>query len=233
VSGMSQGLERQPLGERAYAVIKEMIITRELGPGEQVPETVLANRLGISRSPVKAALTRLQGEGLIVGEAWKVPRVAPLDAEYVDNVYQVMVVLDALCARQCVSRVPKEAIDAFSDELDAAREVMKTGDFGPLLDAHVHFNQLLVEYCGNELLKALEARLQDHLARVRHSSPRNDNEWPRRDDGFLGAKLDALRDRDAERLAAMVSEHLQAFRAHILAHWVDPEPAALVTVASE
>src|SRR5689334_15477755 len=101
-----------------------MFITRDLAPGEQFLDSVRANRLRISRSPVKAAMTRLQGEGLIVGEAWKVPRVAPLDAQYVDNVYQVMVVLDALCARQCVSRVPQEAIDEFSDELDAAREAM-------------------------------------------------------------------------------------------------------------
>ena len=72
-----------PLADRAYAAIKQMVIANELAPGQLLTESGLAQPLGISRSPVRAALARLQEEGFIETEPWKGPRVAALDAKYV------------------------------------------------------------------------------------------------------------------------------------------------------
>lgn len=228
---MVETFERQPLGERAYLAIKQMITTNQLGPREPIPESALAAHLGISRSPVKAALTRLQGDGLIVGEAWKVLTVAPMDSSYVDNVYHVMQSLDALCARQCIDRLPADKIDAFAAKLDVAREAIGNGLYTPVRDAHFQLNSLTIEHCGNDLLQGLEARLQDHLSRIRHAAPQPTDEWFQLEFMFLNDELAAVRERDGHRFADLVARCSEAYRVRILEDWVEPQGTGLLTSA--
>lgn len=222
--------ERESLGDRAYRVIKEMIITRQLEPGASVPESVLAKTLGISRSPIKAALTRLQQDGLIVGEAWKVPRVAPLDAKYVDNVYQVRRSLEALCARQSIDHLSDQEIARFEKQLVSARKQLKAGSLDEIREAHYSFNQLIASYCDNELLQNLVAGLQDHLARIRHAGPEDDAAWLAIQHGYLSDKLNAMKKRDGDALVAAVTAHLDAFRDRVFAAFDETSrPAAMST----
>ncbi|RWI33327.1 MAG: GntR family transcriptional regulator, partial [Mesorhizobium sp.] len=141
-----QEVERNiPLGERVYDIIKKMITDGELPPNQVVPESVLAKQLGVSRSPVKAALTRLQEDGLVVGEAWKVPYVAPLDAKYVSNAYQVRKALDSQCAIQAIGNIPAARIDEFGVLLDKAQQSLET-DPSPVRDAFFFLQSMLREY---------------------------------------------------------------------------------------
>jgi DNA-binding GntR family transcriptional regulator len=229
VPPVSEGFDRESLGDRAYRAIKNMIITRQLEPGAAVPESVLAKTLGISRSPIKAALTRLQQDGLIVGEAWKVPHVAPLDAKYVDNVYQVRRSLEALCARQSIDLLPDEAIARFGQQLDSAGEQLKAGSLSEIREAHYSFNEMIAHYSDNELLQTLVAGLQDHLARIRQAGPEDDAVWLTKQYGFLSDKLDAMKKRDADALVAAVTAHLDAFRDRVFAAFDEAAPTATST----
>lgn len=210
---------RESLGNRAYRAIKELIVTGELPPGEEVPETVLAKRLGISRSPVKAALTRLQDDGLVTAEAWKIPRVVPLDRKYVTNVYQLRRALDTLCAEQSVPRIPAAEIDSFEAELDKVGAQVEQGVVEPVRFANFHFHDLLIKYSDNELLQAAVERLQDHLARVRNASPRDNDEWLRLEYAMLRDEIAAVRARDPERLVQLLRTHLDRFREQIVVAW--------------
>jgi DNA-binding GntR family transcriptional regulator len=224
-----EGFDRESLGDRAYRVIKDMIITRQLEPGAAVPESVLAKTLGISRSPIKAALTRLQQDGLVVGEAWKVPHVAPLDAKYVDNVYQVRRSLEALCARQSIDLLPDEAIARFGKQLDSAGKKLEAGSLTEIREAHYSFNEMIAHYSDNELLQTLVAGLQDHLARIRQAGPEDDAVWLTKQYGFLSDKLDAMKKRDADALVAAVTAHLDAFRDRVFAAFDEAAPTATST----
>lgn len=209
-----------PLGERVYDVIKKMIVDGELQPNEQVPESVLAKRLGVSRSPVKAALTRLQGDGLVVAEAWKVPLVAPLDAKYITNAYQVRKALDAQCALQAIGNIPVDQIDAFADLLEQARLAMDSDDPGLVRDAFFLFQNMLVDHCDNDLLRGMQMILRDHLARIRNAVHSNkDGEWLRMEYWMLKDLLEALRARDAGRIVATVNNQHDQFVRWLFKTW--------------
>jgi len=216
---VKEAFERESLGDRAYRVIKDMIITRELEPSAAVPESVLAKSLGISRSPIKAALTRLHKDGLVVGEAWKVPRVAPLDAKYVTNVYEVRRQLESLAATLSLTHLTNDEIADFKREVAAARKQMKAGSLEEIRAAHFTFNTLIADHCDNELLQVMVQGLQDHLARVRAAGPEDDLAWLNRQAEFLHEKARALEARDPERLVAAVTEHLDAFCERVLDAW--------------
>ncbi|RUX47080.1 MULTISPECIES: GntR family transcriptional regulator [unclassified Mesorhizobium] len=216
-----QEVERNiPLGERVYDIIKKMITDGELPPNQVVPESVLAKQLGVSRSPVKAALTRLQEDGLVVGEAWKVPYVAPLDAKYVSNAYQVRKALDSQCAIQAIGNIPAARIEEFGVLLDKAQQSLDTDDPSPVRNAFFFLQSMLREYCDNDLLRSMQGKLNDHLTRIRtiiHST--NDGEWLKIEYWMLKDQLEALRSRDAARLVAALNNQHDQFVRWLFKNW--------------
>ncbi|BCW42654.1 putative HTH-type transcriptional regulator YdhC (plasmid) [Arthrobacter sp. StoSoilB3] len=217
---------REPLGEQAYRAIKQMIISGELAPGEEVPESVLAKRLGISRSPVRAALTRLRDDGLLVAEAWKVPRVAALDRKYVDNVYQLRKALDTLCAEQSIDNVPDSEIADFQELLKQLDPQVRAGRLEGVREANFKFHSLLITYADNALLKTTVARFQDHLLRVRNASSRDDDGWLLLEYEFLQKEAEALATRDSAGLVSVLRNHLEYFRERIVTTWPEGDRGA-------
>ncbi|MGY5809094.1 GntR family transcriptional regulator [Rhizobium sp. LEGMi198b] len=216
-----QEIERNiPLGERVYDTIKKMIIEGNLGPNQSVPESVLAKQLGVSRSPVKAALTRLQEDGLVVGEAWKVPYVSPLDARYINNAYQVRKALDAQCAIQAMANIPANRIEEFGRMLDKAGDGLESDDQSYVRKAFFFLQEMLQEYCDNDLLRSMQGKLHDHLTRIRnviHTT--NEGEWLKIEYWMLREELDALRARDAGRLVNSLNNQHDQFVRWLFNNW--------------
>jgi DNA-binding GntR family transcriptional regulator len=216
-----QEVERNiPLGERVYDIIKKMITDGELSPNQEVPESVLAKQLGVSRSPVKAALTRLQEDGLVVGEAWKVPHVAPLDAKYISNAYQVRKALDSQCALQAIGNIPAAQLDELGALLDKAKKAMEADDPSTIRDAFFFLQDMLREYCDNDLLRSMQGKLHDHLTRIRkaiHST--NEGEWLKIEYWMLKDQHEALRSRDSGRLVAALNNQHDQFVHWLFKNW--------------
>lgn len=209
-----------PLAQRAYDAIKQMIISGELGPHQPVPESVLAKELDISRSPVKAALTRLQEDGFVIAEAWKKPYVVPLDTKYIDNVYQIRQALEAQCALCAIDAIPLAEIDALNKRLDAIGDAATVGHASQVYDALLHMQRLIRQYCDNDLLNIMVGKMDDHLERVRRASRREDvDEFAPQDFQMLRIAVETLRRRDAQSLATAIRDNLEQFRAWIISRW--------------
>lgn len=209
-----------PLGERIYDIIKKMITDGTLAANQKVPESVLAKQLGVSRSPVKAALTRLQEDGLVVGEAWKVLYVAPLDARYVNNAYQVRKALDAQCAIQAIGNIPAKRIDEYAQLLDEAKAELDADDPSKVREAFFFLQDMLREYCDNDLLRGMQGKLHDHLIRIRNAiHETNEGEWLKIEFWMLREQLDALRARDAGRLVSTLNNQHDQFVRWLSANW--------------
>ncbi|WP_171905313.1 GntR family transcriptional regulator, partial [Cellulosimicrobium cellulans] len=96
----SAGLARRQSGARTvYDVLRARIIDGSLAPGERLAEPVLADRLGVSRTPVREALRLLEAEALVVALPTGGVRVAPLDVADARRVYEVRARLEGLLAR--------------------------------------------------------------------------------------------------------------------------------------
>src|SRR3954470_11735959 len=79
VPGSKAMLERDLLRDRAYGALQDAIVDGTLAPGERLRDQELCEWLGLSRTPVRDALSRLEQDGLVGTEPQRVPRVAPLD----------------------------------------------------------------------------------------------------------------------------------------------------------
>lgn len=96
-------ITRRTLVDEACARLRDEIIGRRLGGGQRLTETELAERLGISRTPLRAALSRLAHEGFVEIEPGRGVRVAPDGAEVVREVYPILATLDGAALEQAVA----------------------------------------------------------------------------------------------------------------------------------
>jgi DNA-binding GntR family transcriptional regulator len=96
------GWPRRPPTLRTHAAesIRRAILTGELSPGERIREEDLAQRLGVSRAPVREAIRALEQEGLIRSEPHRASYITALDEEEIEHLYRVRAEVEAIAARR-------------------------------------------------------------------------------------------------------------------------------------
>ncbi len=125
-----------PLGESLFRQILEIIYAGELPPGSEVNEAALAERFGVSRGPVREAVRRLQGIGLVSREPYFRARVAQLDVAGVTELFQMREALEGMAARLAAERMSRDAIAALAADLESAHKGALTGNGDRSFDFH-------------------------------------------------------------------------------------------------
>lgn len=151
-------LERPaPLREAAYDALVEMIITRELQPGQHLVENELATQLGVSRQPVREALQRLQSEGWVdLRRALGAFVHVPTDAE-ADELLAVRTVLEAESARLAARRATPAQVDHLWELQRTGEKALADDDEEGLVSANNALHAYLVSMSGNTVLANLIA----------------------------------------------------------------------------
>lgn len=159
-------LERTSLAARAHRALLDAIVSGELAPGARLRDREIAERLGISRTPVREALLRLADDGLVESEPNASTRVAPVDLAGAAEAFPVIAALHALAARLGVP-----ALDAARLERMAAADRERTaalaaGEIERAIAADDRFHAVLLEASGNGELKRAIARLMPKIRRL-------------------------------------------------------------------
>lgn len=199
----------------AYRVIKEKIITTEMPPGSLIQESQLMEELNLGRTPIREALQQLEAEKLVV----VVPRrgIFVTDVQITDlqQIYEIRVRLEGLCARLAAERAAAEQIEemesccqqmAKPNRLDSRELVLIDRNFHRLLAQATH-NRLLMDEI--ELFYNLSLRLW-YLALNRIKSKGLDTDRHQ-------AILQAIKDRDAHHAEQLMRQHIQRFQEKIRA----------------
>lgn len=127
----------------AEMMILQLITSGEIGAGDRLPQNELASRLGVSSTPVREALRRLEAQGLLVRDPHRGVRVAEVDADAMAELYMMRAVLEGLATEHAVANLgPREigALQAVQDRIDAARA---RGSRKPLRELNDEFHSLL------------------------------------------------------------------------------------------
>ncbi len=155
----------ESLTSRAYERLEELIVTLELAPGTTVSEIVLAERLGVSRTPVREALQRLAGEGLVRVMPRRGLLITDLDVGKQLRMLELRREVDRLLARCAAAR----RTDAEADDFNAIAEIFarcgEDGDGAAFTGADRQFNTLLYVASGNEFAARTSLMTQGHSRR--------------------------------------------------------------------
>jgi DNA-binding GntR family transcriptional regulator len=159
---------------KAYVQLRELIVHGRLAPGGRMIESELAERLGTSRTPVRSALHRLQGEGYVIarrGGGRAQLTVAPLTREDGRELFWIVGELEALAAHWVARgdgdhRQVAESMERTNHELLQASNV-EAPDPARLFDLHTRFHQTYVDACGGPRVQAMHAVVKPQAERYR------------------------------------------------------------------
>jgi DNA-binding GntR family transcriptional regulator len=158
-------LKRVRLVDEAARALREAILTGELESGTRLRQVQLAARLGISRTPLREALMKLEQEGLIDLLPGLGLRVIPLNLEEAVELYDLREVLDGLAARLAAQRVTKQGLRELERHLTRMKECQVRQDTHAWFSAHVAFHDQIFRASGNGRLRALSSLVRLSIQR--------------------------------------------------------------------
>jgi DNA-binding GntR family transcriptional regulator len=154
------------LRDEAYARLRDAILDGTLEAGEQLRDAELSAWLGISRTPIREALARLEECGLVESAPNRYTRVAPLDRRDAQDAFQVVAALQALAAALGVPQVSGAELDAMSAANERFAKALADGDVDAAMASDDGFHDVLVHASANaEIAKSLE-RLMPRVRRL-------------------------------------------------------------------
>ena len=160
--------EARSLSEGAYLEIKRRILVNEYPGGFQVLEDALCEDLGMSRTPLREALVRLQNEGLVEVLPRRGMRVLPLTSRDVSDIYEVISALELLAARTLAGREDNAGpVARLQAEVDAMKCALEHDELEAWAMADERFHRILVDESGNPRLATAARTLLDQSQRFR------------------------------------------------------------------
>ncbi len=156
-----------PLRDVVFNTLRQAILTGELKPGERLMEIHLANRLGVSRTPIREAIRKLELEGLVTMIPRRGAEVAQITEKSLTDVLEVRRAVDALCVELACDRISQEELDELGEACTAFEAATKTGDVKKIAQADVALHDIIIKATGNTKLIQLVNNLSEQMYRYR------------------------------------------------------------------
>lgn len=206
-----KSLKQPPAAERVYAHVKQAVLERRYEGGTLLTEGELADAVGVSRTPVREALLKLEVEGLLRLYPKKGALVLPVSAQEIADVVETRLLVETHAVRKAVP-APPGLLDRLSELLARQREQAAAGDFAAAAVTDRCFHAEIVRSGGNDILSRLYDQLRDRQLRmgvaVMHSHPDRIAKTLAEHEEILAA----LSARDAEAAVDVVTRHVGWFQ---------------------
>ena len=157
---------RSLLRDHVYESIRDAIVDGTLVPGERLRDSELEEWLGVSRTPIREALLRLERAGLVIAEPGKATTVAPYDQQSTTSAQQVVAAMHELAARLAVPSVGEAEIAAMAGANAEFADALEKQDVDRALAADDQLHGVLVAACGNAAVAAVLEQWTPVLRRV-------------------------------------------------------------------
>lgn len=209
--------EYLPLRDVVFNTLRQAILTGELKPGERLMEIHLADRLGVSRTPIREAIRKLELEGLVVMIPRKGAQVAKITEKNLKDVLEVRRALDTLAVRLACKRMDDTYKKQLREACDEFAKVVKCSNTKDITEADVRFHDIINQSTGNDRLIQLVNNLAEQMYRYRLEYIKDAAYHNRLIDEHEEI-YNAILERDEERAAKAVVVHIDNQEASILEH---------------
>lgn len=156
-----------PLRDVVFNTLRQAILTGELKPGERLMEIHLANKLGVSRTPIREAIHKLELEGLVTMVPRKGAEVAQITEKSMNDVLEVRRALDVLCVELACDRISDEELNHLKVACEDFEKAVSTKDVKLIAQADVVLHDIIVQATGNQRLIQLVNNLSEQMYRYR------------------------------------------------------------------
>ena len=160
----------QPLREVVCETLREAIRGGVLKPGERLMEIQLAEELGVSRTPVREAIRKLELEGYVIMMPRRGTYVANLSIRDVNEVFEIRTTLDSLASGLAAERITDEELERLERLLVLIGEYIEQNDMDKIVETDMEFHDILYQASRNTRLVGIIYNLREQLTRFRSTS---------------------------------------------------------------
>lgn len=171
--------EYLPLRDVVFNTLRQAILRGELKPGERLMEIQLANKLGVSRTPIREAIRKLELEGLVLMIPRKGAEVAEITEKSLCDVLEVREALEILAVQLACEKITKGQVADLRDAAKAFEEALKSADVTMIAEADVAFHDVIYEATDNKRLVQLLNNLREQMYRYRVEYLKKQESYPK------------------------------------------------------
>lgn len=158
----------RPLREIVYEELKRQILVGEIAPGTRMMEVDLADEMGVSRTPVREAIRKLEKEGLVTIEPRRGAYASDISIKDMLDVLEVRQTLEGMAASLAARKVTEEEKRDFIRASKAYNDAVASGNTDEIIKCDELFHQLIVNYSDNKTLETLLSQVQELALRFRY-----------------------------------------------------------------
>jgi DNA-binding GntR family transcriptional regulator len=206
-------LERSAAADGVYEALREAIVARRLLPGDRLAEEQLAKQFGVSRTPVREALLRLEAEQFATRVARRGLVVRPIPEREVLEVYAVRAALDGLAATLAAEQATPPDLARLRWISEQIREAASTSDYARMAELNIELHEALCDAAHNGMLLHFMRQIHDWVRRFGES----DTTFSRPGRAAVATDehdgiIEAIAAGDAERAGGLAREHMNGAR---------------------
>lgn len=197
-----------PLRDVVFNTLRQSILTGELKPGERLMEIHLADKLGVSRTPIREAIRMLELEGLVTMIPRRGAEVAQITEKNLREVLEVRGALDALAVELACERITAEELEQLKAACEHFEAETKKGNANRVAQADVALHDIILAASRNEKLVQMIGNFSQQMYRYRLEYVKEEAHYETliREHRII---YEAIRDRDKERGAKAIRLHIE------------------------
>lgn len=199
--------EYLPLRDVVFNTLRNAILTGELSPGERLMEIKLADKLGVSRTPIREAIRKLELEGLVVNTPRKGAEVANISAEDLRDVLEVRRSLEVLAISLACEKMTEETLELLYENIDAFKHSIDAKATSDIASVDVTFHDIIYKSTGNNRLIQILNNISEQMYRYRFEYIKNKESWNRLVEEHMNI-YEAIKNRDKDLAVKSILLHI-------------------------
>lgn len=210
--------EYLPLRDVVFNFLREAILSGELMPGERLMENQLADKIGVSRTPIREAIRKLELEGLVEMVPRKGAQVASMTKKGIKDVLEVRSALEELAVRLACERIKDDQLVELKAVNKEFAIAVEKRDIQTMIDKDVQFHDIIIKVADNNKLTQIISNLREQIHRYRIV--------------YLNDKvyLQTIKDEHNEIISAIEKKDAEAAGTIIIKHILNQEKAVIKSV---
>lgn len=207
--------ELLPLRDVVYKKLRRAILMEELKAGDRLTEIYLADKLGVSRTPIREAIRKLELEGLVIMLPRRGTVVAEITEKSLKDVLEVRRVLDMLSAELACERMDENGEKALEKACRDFEKAIRNRDLGDIAQKDVALHNIIVEASGNNVLQQIIGNLSEQMYRYRVKYLKDDSKYETLVKEHQAIYASIIK-RDKKTAARLAKEHIDNQEAAIM-----------------
>lgn len=158
----------KPLREMVYEELKMQILKGTIVPGTRLMEVDLADEMGVSRTPIREAIRKLEKEGLVTIEPRRGAYASQISTKDMVEILEVRQNMEGLAAAFAASRISPDQLTELKQVSDNYNKAVIEGNMEDMIKYDTRFHRIIVESCNNKVLVTMIEQLQELVLRFRY-----------------------------------------------------------------